>query len=311
MKAAVRTPNGKLSVLGARAHNLRGFDVDIPTGVLTAVTGVAGSGKSSLALVELPARYPEVVAVDQSTPGANRRSTVATYIGAFDRVRKVFARATGVDPSLFSANSAGACPECGGLGVIEQDLAFLDSVTSVCGACRGRRFGEDVLGLRMLGRSIGDVLEMTIAEAAEFFAADRRIAPVLAAATAVGLDYLRFGQPLTTLSGGECQRIKLASHLAEPGGVYVLDEPTTGLHLSDIRRLLEALDRMVDERGATIVVIEHHLDVVAHADWVVDLGPEGGTGGGRLVFEGTPEESARCAGSHTGEYLRRALEVSA
>jgi excinuclease UvrABC ATPase subunit len=311
LKAAVRAPNGKLSVLGARAHNLRGFDVDIPTGVLTAVTGVAGSGKSSLALVELTAQHPEVVAVDQSTPGANRRSTVATYTGAFDQVRKVFAKATGVDPSLFSANSAGACSECGGLGVIEQDLAFLDSVTSVCGSCRGRRFSDDVLDLRMRGRSIGDVLEMTVAEAAEFFAADRRIAPVLGAASAVGLDYLRFGQPLTTLSGGECQRIKLAAHLAEPGGVYVLDEPTTGLHLSDIRRLLEALDRMVDERGATIVVIEHHLDVVAHADWAVDLGPEGGTGGGGLVFEGTPEDLARCAGSHTGEYLRRALEVSA
>ncbi|GAA2005222.1 excinuclease ABC subunit UvrA [Catenulispora subtropica] len=306
--AAVRRPTGQLRVAAARAHNLTGFDVSFPTGVLTVLTGVAGSGKSSLSQV-LRAQHPDVVAVDQSAPGANRRSTVATYTGALDPVRKAFARANGVEAALFSANSAGACPECAGLGVIEQDLAYLDTVTMTCPACHGRRFTDDVSRYRLRGLSIGDVLEATVAEAAAFFAADRRLAGILGALATVGLDYLRLGQPLTTLSGGESQRLKLAGHLAEPGGVYVLDEPTTGLHMSDVQRLLGALDRLIDGHGATVIVIEHNLDLVAHADWVIDLGPEAGAGGGRLVYTGTPSGLVVAQGSHTGEFLRRAVEA--
>ena len=311
LKPTVREPTGKLPVLDARAHNLTGFDIDIPTGVLTVLTGVAGSGKSTLAHGVLRVQHPTVVAVDQSPPGANRRSTVATYTGVQDPIRRAFARANGVDPALFSANSAGACPECAGLGVIEQDLAYLDTVSTTCPSCHGRRFTDEVLGHRLRGLSIGDVLETTVAEAAGFFAADRRVCPVLGALAAVGLDYLRLGQPLTTLSGGESQRLKLAGHLAEPGGVYVLDEPTTGLHMSDVRRLLAALDRLIDEHGATVVVIEHNLDLVAHADWLIDLGPEAGSEGGRVLYEGTPAGLLRFKGSHTGEYLRRAIEDTA
>jgi excinuclease UvrABC ATPase subunit len=308
----LREPTGKLPVLDARAHNLTGFDVEFPTGVLTVLTGVAGSGKSSLAHEVLRVQHPTVIAVDQSPPGANRRSTVATYTGVQDPIRKAFARANGVDPALFSANSAGACPDCAGLGVIEQDLAYLDTVASTCAACHGRRFTDEVLRYRLRGLSIGDVLETTVAEAVEFFAAERRVSSVLGALATVGLDYLRLGQPLTTLSGGESQRLKLAGHLAEPGGVYVLDEPTTGLHMSDVHRLLAALDRLIDEHGATVIVIEHNLDLVAHADWVIDLGPEAGTDGGRVLYEGTPGGLIRAEvsqGSHTGEYLRRAVAV--
>ncbi|MFD0632726.1 ATP-binding cassette domain-containing protein [Catenulispora yoronensis] len=310
--AQVRRPAGKLRVAEARAHNLAGFDVDFPTGVLTVLTGVAGSGKSSLAQV-LRRQHPDVVAVDQSAPGANRRSTVATYTNALDPIRKAFAKANGVAAALFSANSAGACPECAGLGVIEQDLAYLDTVTMTCPACHGRRFTDEVLSYTLTGPgrralSIGDVLETTVAEAAEFFTTDRRLAGILSALATVGLDYLRLGQPLTTLSGGESQRLKLAGHLSEPGGVYVLDEPTTGLHMSDVHRLLGALDRLIDGHGATVIVIEHNLDLVAHADWIVDLGPEAGLGGGRLVYEGTPAGLLATQGSHTAEFLRRAVE---
>ncbi|WP_194893027.1 ATP-binding cassette domain-containing protein [Catenulispora pinisilvae] len=304
---ALREPTGKLPVVNARAHNLTGFDIDFPTGVLTVVTGVAGSGKSSLAHAVLRVQHPQVIAVDQSAPGANRRSTVATYTGVQDRIRKAFAAANGVDPALFSANSAGACPECAGLGVIEQDLAYLDTVTSTCVACHGRRFTEDVLRYRLRGLSIGDVLESTVSEAAEFFAADRKVASILGALATVGLDYLRLGQPLTTLSGGESQRLKLAGHLSEPGGVYVLDEPTTGLHMSDVHRLLAALDRLIDEHGATVIVIEHNLDLVGHADWLIDLGPEAGADGGYVLYEGNPAGLLTTEGSHTGEYLRRAV----
>ncbi|MEY9926234.1 excinuclease UvrABC ATPase subunit [Catenulispora sp. GP43] len=308
LKSSVRAPTGKLPVVQAGAHNLTGFDLDVPTGVLTVLTGVAGSGKSTLAHDVLRVQHPAVIAVDQSPPGANRRSTVATYAGVQDPIRRAFARANGVDPALFSANSAGACPECAGLGVIEQDLAYLDTVAIPCPACHGRRFTDEVLRYRLRGRSIGDVLETTVAEAVQFFAAERRVSAVLGALATVGLDYLRLGQPLTTLSGGEGQRLKLAGHLAEPGGVYVLDEPTTGLHMSDVRRLLAALDRLIDGHGATVIVIEHNLDLVAHADWVIDLGPEAGNEGGRVLYEGTPADLVRVQGSHTGEYLRRAIE---
>ena len=292
----------------ARLHNLAGFTVDIPTGVLTAITGVAGSGKSTLVHGVLCAQHPDAIVVDQSMPGANRRSTPATYTGAFDHIRKEFATANGVNAALFSANSEGACPDCRGLGVVHTDLAYLDSVTSTCSACHGSRFTEEVLAYQLRGKSISDVLELTIAEAAEFFADRRRITPILRAVIAVGLEYLRLGQPLSSLSGGECQRVKLASLLHRPGSVYVLDEPTTGLHMSDIGTLLDALDRLIDDHGATVIVIEHNLDVVARADWVIDLGPEGGSAGGELLFTGRPADlAAVAASSHTGTYLRAAV----
>jgi excinuclease UvrABC ATPase subunit len=308
LKPSVRKPTGSMAVRGATLHNLRDIDLDVPTGVFTAVTGVAGSGKSSLVHGVLCAQYPDAVVVDQSAPTANRRSTTATYAGASDPVRKAFATANKVSPALFSANSEGACPDCAGLGVTQTDLAFLDSVTSICRTCRGRRFTDDVLRYRLDGRSISDVLEMTVAEARAFFAEHRyrRIASVLDAITDVGLDYLRMGQPLTTLSGGECQRIKLASHLRRSSAVYVFDEPTTGLHMSDVEHLLAVLDRLVDEYGGTVLVVEHNLDVVAHADWVIDLGPEGGTDGGRLMFQGRPADLLE-AETHTATFLRRAV----
>ena len=308
LKPCVRKPGGAMPIRGAALHNLRGIDVDIPTGVFTAVTGVAGSGKSSLVYGAFCAQYPDAVVVDQTAPSANRRSTTATYTGASDPIRKAFATANKVSPALFSANSEGACPDCAGLGITQTDLAYLDSVTSVCVACHGRRFTDDVLGYRLDGRSISDVLEMTVAEARGFFAEHRyrKIASVLDAITDVGLDYLRMGQPLTTLSGGECQRIKLASHLRRSSAVYVFDEPTTGLHMSDVEHLLAVLDRLVDEHGGTVLVVEHNLDVIAHADWVVDLGPEGGTDGGRLMFQGSPMDLLD-ADTHTATYLRRAV----
>ncbi|PRY02354.1 ATP-binding cassette domain-containing protein [Allonocardiopsis opalescens] len=307
LKEKVRTPTGALTVRGAELHNLRGLDLEIPTGVLTAVSGVAGSGKSSLVYGVFCAQHPGAVVVDQSAPTANRRSTTATYTGALDPIRKTFAKANGVSPALFSANSAGACRTCEGMGVTYTDLAFMEGVSTVCTTCRGKRFTDEVLGYRLDGATISDVLEMTVGEGLEFFAGRRAVAPILRAVVDVGLDYLRLGQPLTSLSGGECQRIKLASYLHREGAIYVLDEPTTGLHMSDTARLLTVLDHLVDERGGTVVVIEHDLDVIAHADWVVDLGPEGGSAGGRIVFQGTPAELLDAPGSHTGAYLRRAL----
>ncbi|MFB9428387.1 ATP-binding cassette domain-containing protein [Streptoalloteichus tenebrarius] len=307
LKGQVRRPTGWLPVVGATLHNLRDLSVEFPTGVLTVVSGVAGSGKSSLVHGALRAQHPDVVVVDQSAPTANRRSTAATYTGALDPIRRAFARANGVSPALFSANSAGACPACEGTGVVVTDLAFLDDMTSTCETCEGRRFTQDVLAHRLDGASISDVLEMTVGRALEFFAGNRSVAPILRALADVGLDYLQLGQPLTSLSGGECQRIKLASHLHRRGAVYVMDEPTTGLHMSDVARLLEVLDHLVDERGSTVIVIEHDLDVVAHADWVVDLGPEGGSAGGRLLFQGTPSALLDVPDSHTATHLRRAL----
>jgi excinuclease UvrABC ATPase subunit len=311
LKDEVRTPTGTLPVRGATLHNLRGLDVDIPTGVLTAVTGVAGSGKSSLVYGVFRERHPDAVVVDQSAPTANRRSTTATYTGALDPIRQLFAKASGASPALFSANSAGACPACQGMGVIYTDLAFLDTIASTCGTCRGRRFTDEVLAYTLDGRSIGDVLESTVGEARAFFAGHRKIAPILRALVDVGLDYLRLGQPLTSLSGGECQRIKLAAQLHRPGAVYVLDEPTTGLHPSDVDRLLDVLDRLVDQHHATVLVIEHNLDVIAHADHVLDLGPEGGGAGGQLLFAGPPADLLDAPGSHTAEHLRRAVKSPA
>ncbi|MBB5907263.1 excinuclease UvrABC ATPase subunit [Actinoalloteichus hymeniacidonis] len=307
LKDRVRTPTGWLPVTDAKIHNLRGFDVDVPTGVLTVVTGVAGSGKSSLIHGVFCAQHPEAVVVDQSAPTANRRSSTATYTGALDPIRQAFAKANGVSPALFSANSAGACETCEGTGVIHTDLGFLDGVTTPCESCEGRRFNKDVLAHRLDGASISDVLAMSIGQAAEFFAKNRKLAPILKSVVDVGLDYLRLGQPLTSLSGGECQRIKLATQLHKRGAVYVLDEPTTGLHMSDAARLLGVLDGLVDDRGATVVVIEHSLEVVAHADWVIDIGPGGGSAGGNLLFGGTPQALLDVPGSLTAQHLRRSL----
>ncbi|MCP2164318.1 excinuclease ABC, A subunit [Goodfellowiella coeruleoviolacea] len=310
LKDAVRTPTGHLTVSGATLHNLRDLTVEIPTGVLTVVSGVAGSGKSSLVYGVLCAQHPEAVVVDQSALTANRRSTTATYTGLLDPIRKAFARANGVSPALFSANSAGACPTCEGMGVIYSDVAHLGEVSAVCESCQGRRFTAEVLTYHLNGRTISDVLEMTVAQAREFLSGQRAVAPVLDALVDVGLDYLRLGQPLTTLSGGERQRVKLATHLHRQGAIYVLDEPTTGLHMSDVARLLDVLDRLVDTHAGTAVVIEHNLDVIAHADWVIDLGPEGGSSGGQILFEGTPRALCDVPHSHTATHLRQALAAA-
>ena len=304
VKDEVRKPTGELWVKGADRHNLRDVTVRFPAGVLTAVTGVAGSGKSTLA-GELTAAHEEAVVVDQSSIGISGRSTPATYLGIMDTVRKVFARETGAEAGLFSFNSGGACGTCEGRGIIYTDLAFMDPVTTTCHGCEGRRFKEEVLRLTVRGRSIADVLEMTAEQALGFFD-DPGVRRRLRALRDVGLTYLTLGQPLSTLSGGERQRIKLATRLHRTGAVYVLDEPTTGLHMADVEGLVALLDRLVDA-GNTVVVVEHNLAVVARADWVIDLGPDGGRNGGEIVFEGTPLRLLEAQGSFTGEHLRRAV----
>jgi len=305
VKPAVRTPSGVLEVRAARTHNLRDVDVDIPLGVLVVLTGVAGSGKSSLVHGSVAGR-DGVVTVDQGAIRGSRRSNPATYTGLLDPVRKAFARANGVKPALFSANSAGACPNCAGAGVVYTDLAVLAGVATVCEVCEGKRFSADVLEHTLGGRDISQVLAMSVAEAGEFFGAGEARTPaahrVLARLADVGLGYLGLGQPLPTLSGGERQRLKLATRMAEPGGVYVLDEPTTGLHLADVANLLALLDRLVDA-GTSVIVIEHHQAVMAHADWIIDLGPGAGSDGGRVVFEGTPAELVAGRATPTGEHL--------
>ncbi|HXV94180.1 MAG TPA: excinuclease ABC subunit UvrA [Pseudonocardia sp.] len=303
-KSSPRTPTGHVTVKDASANNLQGFDLEVPLGVLVAITGVAGSGKSTLVREELVPQHPEAIVVDQSPVATSIRSTPATWTGVMEPIRKLFAKQNGVSPSLFSFNSGGACPTCSGLGVVYQDLSFLDGVSSTCPDCAGRRYTEDVLEMRVDGRSISDVLDMTAAQAVEFFAAQRPVRRMLQSVADVGLGYLTLGQPLSSLSGGECQRLKLAGRLHEEGHLYVLDEPTTGLHMSDCGHLLGLLDRLVDG-GSTVIVVEHNLDVVAHADWVIDLGPEGGDAGGRVVFEGPPAELVRAEGSHTGAHLAR------
>ncbi|GAA2422933.1 excinuclease ABC subunit UvrA [Streptomyces glaucus] len=304
VKERTRTADGGLWVKGAGRHNLREVTVRFPTGVLTAVTGVAGSGKSTL-VAELTDAHPGAVVVDQSSIGISARSTPATYLGIMDTVRKVFARETGADPGLFSFNSAGACGTCEGRGVLHTDLAFMDPVTTTCHDCGGRRFKDEVLRLTVGGHCIADVLGMTADQALGFFD-DPGVRRRLRALREVGLTYLTLGQPLSTLSGGERQRLKLATRLHRTGAVYVLDEPTTGLHMSDVDGLLALLDRLVDA-GNTVVVVEHNLDVVAHADWIVDLGPGGGRDGGRVVFEGTPRQLLDAPDSVTAEHLRRAV----
>ncbi|MFE1854081.1 ATP-binding cassette domain-containing protein [Streptomyces sp. NPDC059489] len=305
LKTEPRRATGTLIVTDATSHNLKNVTVGFPTGVLTVVTGVAGSGKSTLVNDEFLSRYPDAIIIDQSTVTTSRRSNTATYTGLMDPIRKLFANVNKVSASLFSANSKGACPNCQGLGILYTDLAFMDALKSVCEVCRGRRFSQDVLGHRLRGRSISDVLEMTTAEAADFFT-EPKLRPVLHALNEVGLGYLRLGQPLSTLSGGECQRLKLAADLHRVGSVYVMDEPTTGLHMSDVHRLLGIIERLVDQ-GNTVIVIEHNLDVVRSADWIIDLGPEGGSGGGRILFEGTPADLLKTTDSHTAAHLRQDL----
>ncbi|MBW0090864.1 excinuclease ABC subunit UvrA [Pseudonocardia sp. KRD-184] len=303
VREAPRTPTGHLRVTGAKVHNLRGFDVDVPLGVLVAVTGVAGSGKSTLVREVLVPQHPDTIVVDQSAVATSSRSTPATWTGVMDPIRKLYAKANGVKPALFSFNSEGACPTCNGIGAISSDLAYLDGVRSTCTDCEGRRYTDAVLALTVDGKSISDALDMTAAQALEFFDA-KEITKRLASVVDVGLGYLTLGQPLSTLSGGECQRLKLANRLHEKGTVFVLDEPTTGLHMSDCGHLLGLLDRLVDG-GSSVIVVEHNLDVIAHADWVIDLGPDGGDDGGTIVFEGPPSALLRAPGSFTGEHLAR------
>jgi excinuclease UvrABC ATPase subunit len=311
LKETVRTPTGKLEIRGATRHNLKEVDVDIPLGVLCVVTGVAGSGKSSLIHGSIP-KGADVVSVDQGAIKGSRRSNPATYTGMLDPIRTAFAKANGVKPALFSANSEGACPVCNGNGVIYTDLGAMGSAATVCEECEGKRFQAAVLEYRLggegSGKNISEVLGMSVVDAVDFFGAAESKIPAAQAIVQrmsdVGLGYLTIGQPLTTLSGGERQRLKLAIHMADKGGVYVLDEPTTGLHLADVQQLLGLLDRLVDA-GKSVIVIEHHQAVMAHADWIIDVGPGAGHDGGSIVFEGTPADLVAAKSTLTGEHLAR------
>jgi excinuclease UvrABC ATPase subunit len=306
LKPSVRRPTGALEVRGANAHNLQDVDVDIPLGVLVVVTGVAGSGKSSLIHGSVSEREG-VAAVDQTPIRGSRRSNPATYTGLLDPIRTAFAKANGVKPALFSANSEGACPNCNGAGVIFTDLGVMATVESICEECEGKRFQAAVLEYHLGGRDISEVLAMSVTEAEAFFGEGEARTPaahtILDRLADVGLGYLSLGQPLTTLSGGERQRLKLATQMGTKGaGIYVLDEPTTGLHLADVEQLLGLLDRLVDS-GKSVIVIEHHQAVMAHADWIIDLGPGAGHDGGRIVFEGTPADLVAARSTLTGEHL--------
>ncbi len=308
LKEEVRMPDGALEVRGASTHNLQDVDVDIPLGVLVVVTGVAGSGKSSLIDGSIKSRPPQdgVVSVDQAAIKGSRRSNPATYTGLLDPIRKAFAKENGVKPALFSANSEGACPNCNGAGVIYTDLAMMAGVAAPCEVCEGKRFQAKVLEYKFAGKDISEVLAMPVVEAKEFFGAGKAKTPaahkILDRLADVGLGYVSLGQPLPTLSGGERQRLKLATRMAEKGEIYILDEPTTGLHLADVEQLLNLLDRLVDS-GKSVIVIEHHQAVMAHADWIIDLGPGAGHDGGRIVFEGTPAELVAESSTLTGEHL--------
>ena len=307
VKAAPRTPQAFLPVRNACVHNLKNVSADIPLDVLTVVTGVAGSGKSSLIRDVFARQYADrVVLVDQSPVTATGRSTPATFLGFFDEIRRVMAAETGADASLFSFNSKGACPVCGGRGQIVTELVFMDPVTTVCEACEGRRYSAEALSCLYRGKSIVDILNMSAEDAYAFFGDNRKLRKALGAMLEVGLPYLSLGQPLSTLSGGERQRVKLAKYLDRKGNIYVLDEPTTGLHASDVQKVMELLDSLV-ERGNTVIVIEHNLDVMKQADWIIDVGPDGGTAGGEIVFSGTPAQMVQTGETITARYLRRAL----
>ncbi|MBO9534455.1 MAG: excinuclease ABC subunit UvrA [Solirubrobacteraceae bacterium] len=305
LKDEVRKPSGQLEVRGASTHNLKNVDVDIPLGVLCVVTGVAGSGKSSLIHGSVSNR-DDVVTVDQQAIKGSRRSNPATYTGMLEPIRKAFAKANGVKPALFSANSEGACPNCNGAGVVYTDLGIMATVANPCEVCEGKRYDAAVLDYKLGGRDISEVLEMSVAEACDYFAEGESKVPaakkILDRLADVGLGYLKIGQPLTTLSGGERQRLKLAVHMGESGGIYVLDEPTTGLHLADVEQLLGLMDRLV-ESGKSVIVIEHHQAVMAHADWIIDIGPGAGVDGGQIVFEGSPKELVAGRSTLTGEHL--------
>lgn len=301
IKKEVRTATKQMKLSNVSVNNLKKIDVDIPVGVLTLVTGVAGSGKSSLINQAFMEKYPEAILIDQSAVGVSSRSNPATYTGIMDDIRKAFATANKVNAGLFSFNSKGACENCQGLGVVYTDLSFFDSVKSPCEVCGGKRFKDEVLTYKLNGKSIADVLEMTVKQALDFFTIDE-VKRKLQAMSDVGLDYLGIGQPLSTLSGGECQRIKLASELHKKGSIYVMDEPTTGLHMSDTGKLLEIINKLVDA-GNTVIVIEHNMDVVRNADWVIDMGPEGGSRGGKVMFEGTPAELKTAKQSITSKYI--------
>ena len=307
LKASVRSPSGAIPIRNARLHNLQDVSIDVPRGVLVAVTGVAGSGKSSLIHGCLPRTDPSVTFIDQSAIRGSRRSNPASYTGIGEPIRKAFAAANGVKPALFSANSEGACPSCKGLGLIYTDLAFMAGVVSVCEVCEGRRFTDEVLGYRLRGRNIAEVLDMSVEEAAAFFAPEKAAKFMLDRLFDVGLGYISLGQMLNTLSGGERQRLKLAIEMSGDTEVYVLDEPTSGLHMQDVDHLVGLLDRLVGD-GRTVIVIEHNLDVVAQADWVIDMGPGAGHDGGRVIFEGPPAALAAASGTLTGEHLRRRVE---
>jgi excinuclease UvrABC ATPase subunit len=305
IKKEFRQARKHLKLSNVTVNNLRKVSVDIPAGVLTVVTGVAGSGKSSLINEAFMSQYPDAILIDQSAVGVSSRSNPATYTGIMDDIRKAFAAANKVNAGLFSFNSKGACENCGGLGVVYTDLSFFESVKSPCEICGGKRFKDEVLAYKFKGKSIAEVLEMTVLQALEHFD-QPEIQRKLQAMSDVGLDYLTLGQPLNTLSGGECQRIKLASELHKEGSIYVMDEPTTGLHKSDTAHLLEIINKLVDS-GNTVIVIEHNMDVVRNADWIIDLGPEGGSRGGRVMFEGTPADLKKAKQSITSQYLQDSI----
>lgn len=305
LKEMARMPKEFLPVRNASVHNLKNVSVDIPMNVLTVVTGVAGSGKSSLIRDVFAKQYADrVVLVDQSPVTATGRSTPATFLGFFDEIRKVLAKENGVNAGLFSFNSKGACPACGGRGQIVTELVFMDPVTTVCEACEGKRYSQEAMSYQYKGKNIVEILDMSVGDAYEFFKENRKLKKALGAMLEVGLPYLSLGQPLSTLSGGERQRVKLAKDLDKKGNIYILDEPTTGLHASDIKKVMELLDSLVD-RGNTVIVIEHNLDVMKRADWLIDVGPDGGTAGGHIVFTGTPLEMVEKSHTITAEYLRK------
>jgi excinuclease UvrABC ATPase subunit len=303
LKPDIRFPKGWLSIQNANMHNLKNLSVDIPKGVMTVVTGVAGSGKSTLINGILPRFYPETIFVDQKGIQASKRSNIATFTGIFDIIRKLIAKRNGVSATQFSFNSHGACPACKGLGVTYTDLAFMDTIVTICEECHGNRYTDEVLAYQLRGKNIADILKMTVMEALEFFQ-EKEIVTVLKRLSEVGISYISLGQPLSTLSGGELQRIKLASELENGGQIYVLDEPSTGLHMADVKQLIGVMNRLV-ELNSTLIVIEHNLDIICQADWIIDIGPYAGQKGGKIIFTGLPKDLINCPDSITGKHLKK------